>query len=269
MKASNLLLLLLGFLVISSCKQINPDNSANKSSQESAREYYQLKTYTFDTEVQVASTDNYLKDAYLPAMKRLGIANIGVFKPRPETDSLKKIYVLIPYSSLSQILSVEEELAMDSTYLLAGSKYINASYDQPPYQRIESTIMKAFDEMPSLKASAVEGPRENRVYELRSYQSPTEAYHKNKVEMFNEGGEVELFESLNFNAVFYASVISGSKMPNLMYMTTFSDLESQTEHWNAFRESPVWTELKAIEKYKNSVSHSDKYYLYPTDYSDY
>jgi hypothetical protein len=39
--------------------------------------------------------------------------------------------------------------------------------------------------------------------------------------MFNEGGEIELFKRLNFNAVFYASVISGSRMPNLMYMTSY------------------------------------------------
>ena len=86
--------------------------------------------------------------------------------------------------------------------------------------------------------------------------------------MFNEGGEVALFKKLEFNALFYGEVISGSQMPNLMYMITFSDLESQAEHWNAFRTAPEWTELKKVEKYKHTVSNITKYLLHPTDYSD-
>jgi hypothetical protein len=87
--------------------------------------------------------------------------------------------------------------------------------------------------------------------------------------MFNAGGEVTLFDRLQFNSVFYAEVISGSKMPNLMYMTTFSDLESHDAHWDAFRNAPEWLELKDQPKYQNNVSHADIMLLYPTEYSDY
>ena len=111
--------------------------------------------------------------------------------------------------------------------------------------------------------------RQDRVYELRSYESATEDYHIKKVDMFNAGGEIELFEKLDFNAVFYGQVISGAKMPNLMYMTTFSDEDSQKAHWDAFVNSPEWSTMKVLTKYANTVSHIDKYLLYPTDYSDY
>ncbi len=37
--------------------------------------------------------------------------------------------------------------------------------------------------------------------------------------MFNEGGEIELFKELNFNAAFYGEVITGSRMPNFYYLT--------------------------------------------------
>lgn len=269
MKSSKFLLLILMVFSFISCNTINTDNTAEDTSVEESREYYQFKTYTLDTEEQVLAVDKYLKDAFLPGLKNLGINNVGVFKPRPGTDSLKKIYVLIPFSSLEQFDALEGELAKDETYLAAGSEYINASYDLPPYQRIESTLMIAFEDMPFMQTPKLDGPREDRIYELRSYESATETYHRTKVNMFNAGGEVKLFASLEFNAVFYASVISGPKMPNLMYMTTFTDEASQSAHWTAFREDPRWLELKAVEKYKNSVSHSDKYYLYPTEYSDY
>ena len=87
--------------------------------------------------------------------------------------------------------------------------------------------------------------------------------------MFNEGGEIKLFKSLDFNAVFYAEVISGSTMPNLMYLTTFADMTAHDAHWNAFRDHPDWKKLSAKSEYQHTVSKSVKLLLYPTDYSDF
>jgi hypothetical protein len=123
--------------------------------------------------------------------------------------------------------------------------------------------------MPEMLAPEFDSPKSDRVYELRSYQSSNETYFKNKVDMFNAGGEIKIFEKLGFNAVFYGEVISGPEMPNLMYMTTFSDQQSREEHWNSFRTDPDWDKLKVMDKYANNVSHIDVVFLYPTEYSDF
>ena len=270
MKSPKYLLLVVIIFTITSCEKMNPDRTVEEKPFAQTREFYQLKTYTFDTDEQVQTTDRYLKEAYLPALKKLDIKAIGVFKPRPnEDDSIKKILLLIPFSSIAQFLILEEELTKDKSYFAAGSDYITATYEQPPYRRLESVLLKAFEDMPVMQTPEFEGPRSSRIYELRSYESATEAYYKNKVDMFNEGGEIRLFDRLEFNAVFYGEVISGSKMPNLMYMTTFSDQTSRDAHWDAFREAPEWKELKAMPKYMNNVSHADITFLYPTEYSDY
>ncbi|MBP6180583.1 NIPSNAP family protein [Flavobacterium sp.] len=266
MKTTKLLFLMFFALAITSFKTINPDSKIAVQS----REFYQLKTYILNTDQQVKTTDKFLKEAYLPGLKKLGIKNIGVFKLRPNaTDTLKKIIVLIPFSSLSQFLGLEDKLAKDKTYLAAGADYLNATYKQAPYARIESVLLKAFADHPIMTTPALNSPRENRVYELRSYESATEAIYRNKVDMFNAGGEVKLFDRLSFNPVFYGEVISGAKMPNLMYMTCFSDKESRDAHWKSFVDSPEWKGLIAMEKYKNNISHIDITFLYPTDYSDY
>ena len=170
---------------------------------------------------------------------------------------------------MKQFLNLDEKLAKDETYLAAAADYLNASYKQPTYVRIESILLKAFPDHPVLKPTNLNSPRANRVYELRSYESATEAYYKNKVDMFNAGGEIKLFDRLEFNAVFYGEVISGAKMPNLMYMTTFDNQESRDTHWKAFSNSPEWKALIAMEKYKNNMSHIDFTFMYPTEYSDY
>ncbi|MBL0099100.1 MAG: NIPSNAP family protein [Saprospiraceae bacterium] len=86
--------------------------------------------------------------------------------------------------------------------------------------------------------------------------------------MFNAGGEVALFSRLGFNAVFYGEVISGSHMPNLMYMTTFDNKTSRDAHWKDFVQSPEWIKLIADPDYKNNVSKNNIYFICPTEYSD-
>ena len=87
--------------------------------------------------------------------------------------------------------------------------------------------------------------------------------------MFNEGGEIRLFKSLGFNAVFYAEVISGGIMPNLMYMTTFADMEAHDAHWKSFSSHPDWKKLSSLPEYQHTVSNIIKILLSPTDYSDF
>ncbi|GHB54683.1 NIPSNAP family protein [Persicitalea jodogahamensis] len=237
--------------------------------QAAKREFYEIKIYTISSAAQEQGLDAYLKDAYLPAMHRQGIKTVGVFKPRPGTDDAgKKVYVFTPLKSQSHILDITKKLAADAAYQSAGTAYINARFDNKPYDRFESIVLHAFSEAPQMMLPNLSGPKKDRVYELRSYEGPTEKYYLNKVKMFNEGGEVKLFKRLNFNAVFYGEVITGSHMPNLMYMTTFENQADRDAHWKAFTESPEWAVLKADEQYKNNTSKNTQYFLYPTEYSD-
>ncbi len=240
------------------------------SSSAQKRELYQIKTYNLNSEAQLTVTENFLKDAYLPALKKIGIKAVGVFKPKTfSADSIKKIIVVIPFASSKQFLELDKKLTKDQEYQVVGAPYLKAPYNQAPYVRIESVVLQAFTDHPFLTLPQLASPRAGRVYELRSYESATEAIYTNKVAMFNEGGEIKLFDRLQFNAVFYGEVISGGKMPNLMYLTTFANQESRDNHWKSFVDSAEWKALIAMDKYKNNVSHIDILFLYPTDYSDY
>ena len=257
-------------LVVTNCESPKGNNNLDVKSVSTDREYYQLKVYTFHSEGQGKSIDKYLKEAYLPGIKKLGISNVGVFRTTlNKTDSIQKTFVLIPFTTIDQFLTLEDKLNKDEEHIKAGRDYIKASYEQAPYDRIESTLLKAFSDMPIMRVPTLESPRSERIYELRSYESATEQYYKNKVDMFNQGGEIKLFDRLEFNAVFYGEVISGSKMPNLMYMTTFSDQSSRDKHWKTFFDAPEWKELISMPQYKNNVSHAEIIFLYPTEYSNY
>ena len=75
----------------------------------------------------------------------MGLQNIGVFKKHSDKFTMSdKIYVLIPFNSLKEFERMEAMLAVDKTHLSAGAKYINASYNNPPYERINSVLFASF-----------------------------------------------------------------------------------------------------------------------------
>lgn len=235
------------------------------------RDFYQLKIYHLKNEDQENRVDAFLENAYIPALHRANILHVGVFKPSsfmelPGNERL--IYVFIPYSSFEQYIKLEESLLNDQQYETAGSNYLNSSHNNAAYERMETILLNAFTNSPNYIIPTLTGPKKERIYELRSYEGPTEKLYRNKVDMFNKGDEIGLFKRLGFNAVFYGEVLAGSKMPNLMYLTTFDDKQSRDEHWEAFGKDAYWKKLSSLPIYQNNVSHSDILLLKPTEYSD-
>lgn len=236
---------------------------------QSERDIYELRVYHIENQEQERRLDNYLENAFLPALHRAGIKRVGVFKPllSDKEEAGKKVYVFIPYRNIDQYMELPRKLTLDKKHEKDGRDYIHAPHDKPVYKRMEVQLMRAFEGMPAYKMPGLNGPKSKRVYELRSYESGTEKLHINKVKMFNEG-EIDIFDRLGFNPVFYGEVIAGANMPNLIYMTTFSDMDSEIVHWEAFRSDPQWEEMKVMEEYQNNVSRNDTRLLFPTEYSD-
>ena len=265
-----LLLFLTAIIILGACAQQDKQPAENAVQSETLEtDYFELKIYHLDSQDQVSQLDSYLKDALLPAKHRAGIQNIGVFKPVESlNEELNYLVVLTPFSSLEEFEKLPKLLQEDQEYLQAGQAYIDAAFDAAPYARIESMLMRSFSATPKMALPELSTPRSERVYELRSYEAATEKLYELKVEMFNEG-ESALFQDLKFNPVFFAEVLSSAHMPHLVYMTTHADTTAQGKNWDAFRVHPEWERMKNLERYQNTVSHIDKYLLYPTEYSDY
>lgn len=236
------------------------------------RDFYQIKVYHLKNEAQEKLVEDFLKRAYLPALHRAGIQKVGIFKPVLSTDASKPteklIYVFIPFSSYRKFSTLDKALNKDQKYQEDGKAYLKATLAEPVYDRLETILLNAFAGNPHFNLPRLNGPMKDRIYELRSYEGPTENLYWNKVEMFNKGDEIGLFKRLNFNAVFYGEVIAGSRMPNLMYLTTFENRADRDEHWKAFSNDDYWKKLSAMPEYKNNVSKNDTRFLYPADYSD-
>ncbi len=232
--------------------------------------YYQIIVYHLKDVAQIQSTEQYLKNAYLPFLHKAGVEKIGVFKPiTNDTSSDKRIYVLIPLKTIDQIDKLDEAIWKDAEHEKNGSVYLNTAYNQPAFIRKENMLVKAFEGMPGYSVPNLTGLVTEKIYEFRSYEGPTEKMYRSKVDMFNVGQEIQLFERLQFNALFYGSVLVGDKMPNLVYMTSFNNMAERDAKWKDFSADPVWKDISTRPKYLNTVSHADIILTHATEYSDF
>ncbi len=227
-------------------------------------EFYQLKVYHLKDNSQKERLETYLQQAYLPALHRMGVAKVGVFKPA-EADSL--LYVLIPFKSADQFLGLSETLAKDKQYTSAAQSYVDAEFNNPVYNRFDSILMESFDGMPSIVKPSLTSVPAERIYELRNYEAATEKLHENKIRQFNNG-ELDIFKRLGFNTVFCGQVKAGAKLPCMMYMTSFENKAARDEHWKSFSADPAWKSLNALPEYAHNFLRADIYLLHPTTYSE-
>lgn len=154
----------------------------------------------------------------------------------------------------------------DKTYMDAANAYLDAPATAPAYDRIESSLLYAFTGMPAM---AMPTPNQHRIFELRRYESPTEAAGIKKIEMFNTGGEMDIFKKTGLRAVFFGQSLVGSNQPNLTYMLKFDDMANHDQAWKTFGTSDEWNKLKAIPDYTDAklISKITAIFLQPTSYS--
>ena len=232
-----------------------------------ARQYYELRRYHLVSGPQQKLTSSYLERALVPGLNRLGMGPIGVFDLYlgPETPA---VYVLIPSNSLDTLANSEFRLAKDDEYQRAGEAFLKAPAKEPPFERVESSLLAAFEGYPKLTVPPVTASHGKRVFQLRTYEGPSVHDHQVKVEMFNSG-EFAVFERAGFWSVFYGDTLIGPRLPNLTYMLSFPDMSEMEAMWAKFGADPEWKKLSNSPKYSYEaiVSNITNLILKPASFS--
>jgi hypothetical protein len=213
----------------------------------SSREFYLLRRYHLQNGPQTALCENFIAKALIPTLNRMGMNPIGAFRLEmgPETPML---YVLIPSKSLEVLATLDLHLAKDEEFLKLAEPFWSAPATAPSFNRADSTLLSAFEGWPKLTLPSTTAQRAKRIFQLRTYESPSDRDHVRKVEMFNNG-EFAIFTRAGCEAVFYGDTVIGDRMPSLTYMLSFPDLNALTERWKAFVADPEWKKLSNDPRY--------------------
>ena len=222
-------------------------NEAAQTQPAGKREYYHIRRYSLMSGSQPKLTEDYFGKALIPTLGRMGMGPVGAFRLDigPETP---QFYLLIPGPSPEALATLDLQLAKDEDFLKAAAPYWNATSAAPAFQRIESSLLIAFEGWPKVTPPASSSTKGKRIFQLRTYESPSNFEHIRKVEMFHSG-EFEYFQRSGCHPVFFGDTLIGPRTPCLTYMLSFADNADLDAGWAKFRSDPDWKKLSADPRY--------------------
>lgn len=232
-----------------------------------APQCYEVRTYLVESAAGEAALDRYLSGALLPALERWGVGPVGALATAPQDENpQRRVVLVVPLKSPGQLVEIRAALAADEAYQAAASEFFHRGGEQRAYTRVISEVTIAMDSMKTLHVPPGTLENRERIYELRTYESPTEGLLERKVEMFNSG-ELAIFLQCGIQPVFLSETLVGPQMPSLTYLSVYPSDAERLQAWETFRAHPDWKALSSEAKYAGTVSRIDKYVLVAKPYS--
>lgn len=209
---------------------------------------------------------DYYRDVAIPALNKAGIKAVGVFniKHGPDAPTLN---VIVPHPSLDSIVTLNDKLLDDKSFVQAGDRFLNAPLSDQAFFTMEKSILKAFSGLPEIQIPAQKRANKSRIFQVRTYESASLVAARKKRQMFNEGGEIGIFQRTGLQPVLFGETVAGPKMPSLVYMLAFDDQEALNRNWDVFRKDPEWEKLKNDPYYADTVSNINDWIWTPTAFS--
>lgn len=226
----------------------------------------EMRRYRLQSGPMATRFSAYVKDALVPALGRAGHSPVGAwnvsFGPHSPT-----LHLLIPHADAESLVTLESRLAKDAEYQRAAQSLLELPPSDSPFERCDSSLVAGVPTLPGIRKPEGPAASPSRVFELRTYRSPSEPAGRRKIEMFEAGGELGIFARLGLHTVFFGRDLVGAGLPSLTYMLAFADVAAREKAWALFREDPAWVKLRDQPVYADIVSGIDASLLRPTDYS--
>jgi hypothetical protein len=230
--------------------------------------YYVWLEYTLRNGPQQKRMADFLQNALVPALNRLGSTPVGVFESLVG-DPGPTISVLMPFATADLLFSHEAALGRDQDFVRAADLYLNSPATDASYVRRETSLLQAFPNVPKIEVPAATATKGPRLLELRRYESHGEMALRKKMSMFTEMGEMEIFRKTGLTPVFFARTLIGQRQPNFVYMLVHENLAAREKNWDNFRTSPEWKKLASTPGFSDAeiLTNITTKFLRPTAYS--
>ncbi|KAA6341667.1 hypothetical protein EZS27_010535 [termite gut metagenome] len=224
-----------------------------------SKEIYEWRIYTLTGNGD--SFDVFFENVLIPAYNRFNIKT-GAFSLYKKEEEKEKRHILFIYPDITTFHKVKREIWNDTVFRRSAQSFFDASAPAPVYSDFDTYLSEAFDKIPTHRL-----PDKSRtLFEIRIYRSPNEEANQRKVRMFNVD-EINIFDEVGVNSVCYGDILSGPRMPALMYLTWYKDETARTQAWGKFGSHPEWTRIKSLPEYAYAATNNQSILLSPLLYS--
>ena len=107
---------------------------------------------------------------------------------------------------------MKSTLEADAGYLEAAAPMYATPTREPIYERVESWFLRAFKGMPAMELPPQTAAGEDRIFELRLYESHNEDTARRKVHMF-DNGEIDVMRDVDMAPLLYGELLIGENVP--------------------------------------------------------
>jgi hypothetical protein len=205
-------------------------------------QYYEVQRFQMKNGPQGQRTNDFFQHVYVPTVTKLGAGPVAFFNP-VIGEQAPFLLMLVTHPDMASVETLNDKMDADADYHKGIREYLSG---EPPYNRREVSLLKAFDSFPTLQ---IPPGNNGHLFEMRTYESNTSTTLARKIKMFADG-EAGIFKRLGMNPVFFASTRFGRNVPNLTYMLAYDELRAQ----------PGLSDAEIVSNISNSI-------LRPTAYS--
>ena len=203
--------------------------------------FFSLINYAFESQEQRERFVSQLASTVIPRLNEQGIDRVGAFEESGQSES---IYLVLPHQTIDASVAVRDEgpinlgnleahdLAMDSTYVTASR-----------------SLLRGLDFMAGFELP-ISTP--TRVFQLRTYENPTEIARQKKIQMFRHG-EFEIFRRVGLAPVFFTETLFGTGLPSLTYMLSFDGVVALESAWDRFVKDSEWKTMIERPDYSDDL----------------
>lgn len=220
--------------------------AAMAAAQESRKtRFYVLEQYYLENGSQPGRIHEFLSKAAMPMLERVHKGPKIVLEALVATH-MPQVAVILGMESMSEIYSISKALFSDKDF---GRAFDQWEAGEPPYVSSSATLLEATTYSPEI-VKPEKAPSTPRIFELRTYHSPTARQWKALHERF-AGPEIKIFHRVGVHPLFYSSTVFGMNRPNLTYLIPFDSLAAREKAWNAFGADEEWVRVR-----KESIDRS-------------
>ncbi len=207
--------------------------------------FYVLEQFFLENGTQPGRIHEFFSKALLPTMERLHKGPM-IFLEALVTPHMPQVAAIFGVESCDQIWSIAKGLYADKEFSRAFDQWESG---EPPYVSASASLLEATDYSPEI-AVPEKPPAAPRIFELRTYHSPTARQWKALHERFS-GPEINIFHRVGVHPILYTSTVFGADRPNLTYLTPFDTLAAREKAWSAFSADKEWIRVR-----KESIDRS-------------
>jgi hypothetical protein len=197
-----------------------------------------IEQYFLELGSQPTRIHDFFSKALLPAMERVH-KGPKIFLESVIAPHMPQVVSIFGVQSCDQIWSISKAIFADKDFVKAFDQW---EAGEAPYISASATLLEATEFSPEIVAPEKQ-PATPRIFEIRTYHSPTARQAKMVQERF-AGAEIKIFHRTGVHPILYGSTVFGADRPNLTYVIPFESLAAREKAWAAFGADEEWIRVR-------------------------